>query len=147
MNIKFTIACVDLATTHLKIQLDFTNVDNNNFRPVNAQYTKINGKDVVICHFKNDTNDEVKPGSDSFILNFDCKNFPANLKESHFVWWNDSEDLDLRNLHQNILAILEEKNITAVFNETFETKSTNATDAVLIPKQSGNGGVLGIINC
>ena len=147
MNIKFSMACVDFATKHLKIQLNFTNVNDNSFKPVDAIYVKKNGKDFIICHFKNSTRTEVKPGSESFILNFECKNFPDNLKEAHFIWWNDAEKIEIENLDQDLLAILSEKNITSDFKETFETKSKNTLDAVLIPKQGGNGGVLGIITC
>lgn len=121
----------------------FKNIDSKGLKKVNnlVLIQNSNGEYGVIFHLKKDDKNVIKPGNDSFTFR---ENILTTQDKLRVFYWND-EDVISNNL-ECFYDFLENNRL----DEKVETGNFNCLksryNSNLIPKQAGNGGVLGIID-
>jgi hypothetical protein len=126
------------------VSIKFSEIFNDNFKLVAAQIIQdsTSTHEAVIFHFKNGNGARVESsGHDALIFS---ANFKLKTNKIRVFYWNDSEDL--RNNLDCFIKFLDDHGLDeTVANGNFPCPKL-ATKAIAIPRQAGNGGVVGIVN-
>jgi hypothetical protein len=122
--------------------ISFSLITNNGLKSIESRsITNSKGEIGVIFHIQNDSQTRLNAGTDTVSFKAD---FKIDTDRIRVFYWNDTDALsDNLSCFEDFL----EKNglDENVLHGDFDCPKSN-NKAILIPRQSGNGGVLGIQN-
>jgi hypothetical protein len=131
--------------TETTVFISFSQIKNDNFQLVGRDtVTNSKGHIGVVFHLKNENGTTIQDaGNDSISFKAD---FKLDTNTIRVFYWNDEGNL-ADNL-QCFRNFMEENDLkTDVKIGDFDCQITESNNkAIIIPRQSGNGGVLGIKN-
>ena len=139
---KINLNAYRINKTETTVFISFLGIENDDFKPVgSAIVSNAKGEIGVIFHIQNDTQAVIKAGIET--VSFKTE-FKIGTKQIRVFYWNDSDSL------ANNLYCFEDFLEKNGLDENVTIGDFNCVKpnikAILTPRQSGNGGVIGIVD-